>query len=244
MSAEQWMDRAEALLREIRETQLPAIKEAAEVVADSLAAGGVLHYFDRGHATGEILHRAGGLFAIHHIQPSVVVSREAPSGRTIEGARSWAEDPNVVDFILDQAYVREGDVMLACSVSGGSPTVVNLTLAAQKRGVKVVAITSPTYSKAITSQQAEGKFLYEVADVVIDNRGPVGDASLEIPGLETAAVPSSGFAWVFIVWALLAQVMRNLTDRGITPQVYKSVGLPDGREFNERARQIYEERGV
>jgi len=59
MSAEEFMDRGEEILRRIRTTQLPAIKRAATLIADSLADGGVLHYYDRGHCTGEILGRAG-----------------------------------------------------------------------------------------------------------------------------------------------------------------------------------------
>ena len=244
MSAEQFMDRAEALLGEIRATQVGSIKAAADVVADSLAGGGVFHYHDRGHATGEILHRAGGLFAIHPLQPTIQVGGEGVPGRSAGDVVSWAEDEATADYVLDLGLVREGDVVLVSSVSGASPSAVGLVLAAQRRGAKVVAITSPTYSKAITPQHSSGKFLYEVADVVIDNCGVVGDAMLEIPGLATPAVPGSGLAWVFIVWSLLAQVMRNLTDRGITPQVYKSVGLPDGREFNVAARKLYDERGL
>lgn len=244
MSAEQFLDYAEELLHEIRDTQLSAVKEAAAMVADSLANGGVLHYYDRGHCTGEILNRAGGLFAIHHIQPNVVIGGETPPLRRDEELRSWGEDEAVLDFMLDQANVKAGDVVLACSVSGGSPTIVGFAMAARRRGAKVIAVTSPTYSKAITSHHSSGKFLYQVADVVLDNRGPVGDAALEIPGIETAAVPSSGLGFVLLTWSLLAEVMRNLVDLGITPQVFKSVNLPEGPDFNARARKAYEEKGV
>lgn len=243
MSAEQFMDRGAALMHEIRETQLPAIKAAAGLIADTLAEGGVLHYYDRGHCTGEILHRAGGLFAIHPLQPSVQVGGETPPQRTA-ALKSWGEDDAVVDFLLDQARVREGDVLLACSVSGGSPQVVSLALRARARGVKVVAITSPTYSKAVTSRHASGKFLYEVADVVLDNCGEVGDAALTIPGLDAPVVPTSGLAFVIIAWSVLAQVMRDLTERGVKPHVYKSVNLPEGPAFNAEARKIFEERGI
>lgn len=244
MSAEQFMDRGVALMQEIRETQLPAIKDAAALVADALATGGVLHYYDRGHCTGEILHRAGGLFAIHPIQPSVQVGGTAMPGRDASGLKSWGEDEAVVDFLLDQAHVQAGDVLLACSVSGGSPMVVSMALRAQARGVKVVAITSPTYSKAIPPRHSSGKFLYQVADVVLDNCGEVGDAALEIPGLDAAAVPTSGLAFVIITWSLLAQVLRDLTERGIKPQVYKSVNLPEGPAFNARAQEIFDEQGL
>ena len=244
MSATEFMDRGEEILAKIRETQLPAIEKAAEWIADSLAAGGALHYYDRGHCTGEILHRAGGLFAIHPLKLGINVNHDRPPGREEKKGDDWAKDEHVLDCLLDRCYFSPGDVLLLCSVSGSSAIAVGLALGAQKMGVKVIAVTSPTYSKAITSRHPSGKFLYQVADLVIDNCGEVGDAILEIPGLDTKACPSSGLAFVYIMWSLLAQVMRNLTARGIKPQVYKSVNLPDGPAFNERAREVYERTGL
>jgi uncharacterized phosphosugar-binding protein len=244
MSADTFMDRAERMLGEIRATQLPAIREAARAIADSLASGHVLHYYDRGHCTGEILHRAGGMFAIHPIRPSLLAGAEPPPGREEEPAAPWAENQEVLDYVLSLSRVEPGDVVLACSVSGGSPEAVGITLGAQRAGAIVVAITSPTYSKAITSRHSSGKFLYEVADIVIDNRGEVGDAMLDIPGIPIRAVPGSGLAWVYIVWSLLAEVMSNLVDRGAVPQVYMSVNLPEGADYNAEARTRYLEKGL
>jgi uncharacterized phosphosugar-binding protein len=244
MTAEQFMDRAERMLAEIRTTQLSAIQEAAHAIADSLASGHVLHYYDRGHCTGEILHRAGGMFAIHHIQPSLTMGGEPPAGREEEPGDPWAENQAVVDYVLRKSRVRRGDVVLVCSVSGGSPEAVGITLGAQRAGALVVAITSPTYSKAITSRHSSGKFLYEVGDIVIDNRGEVGDAMLDIPGVPIRAVPGSGLAWVYIVWSLLAEVMSSLVDRGVAPEVYMSVNLPEGPDYNAEARTRYLEKGL
>lgn len=245
MSADDFMGKAEELLRKIRSTQLSVIRQAAGLIADSIANGGALHYFDSGHCTGELLHRAGGLLAIHPIKVNISVDHPCPPARPEEKPPTgWYQNEHVVDFVVDQCHFREGDVLLLCSVSGSSSFVVALALSVRELGVKVVAITSPTYSKAITSRHSSGKFLYQVADVVIDNCGTVGDVMLEIPGLDTKACPPSGLAFVYIGWSLLAQLMRNLTERGIKPQVYKSVNLPGGWDFNERARAIYERTGI
>jgi len=79
---------------------------------------------------------------------------------------------------------------------------------------------------------------------VIDNCGEVGDAILEIPGLDAKACPSSGLAFVFISWSLIAELLRDLTARGLKPHVYRSVNLPGAREFNEEARDAYERTGI
>jgi len=245
MSAEGFMNKADDILDKIRETQLPAIKEAATLIADSIAKGGALHYFDSGHCTGELLGRAGGLFAIHPIRLNISVEHPKPPTRPDETPkRGWYQDARVMDFVLDSCHLRAGDVLYQCSVTGSSAAVVELALGAKKRGVKVVALTSPTYSKAITSHHPSGKFLYQVADLVIDNCGEAGDAMLEVPGLDTLACPSSGLAFVYISWALLAEVMRLLLARGIKPQVYKSVNMEGAQEFNEKAKAAYEQKGI
>lgn len=246
MSAIEYMEKSGGILERIRSTQLPVIQQAAELIADSMANGGALHYFDSGHCTGELLGRAGGLFAIHPIKVNVQVDHPLPPGRepSEEARKGWYQDEHVVDFVVDHCHFRPGDVLLLCSVSGSSPFTVELALKAQARGVKVVAITSPTYSKAIKSRHSSGKFLYQVADIVIDNCGEVGDAILEIPGLDAKACPSSGLAFVFISWSLIAELLRNLTARGLKPHVYRSVNLPGAREFNEEARKAYERTGI
>ncbi|PKO22560.1 MAG: hypothetical protein CVU38_08810 [Chloroflexi bacterium HGW-Chloroflexi-1] len=245
MSAEKFMDAGEEILRKIRATQLPAIKEAAALIADSIAHGGALHYFDTGHCTGELLGRAGGLFAIHPLQVNINISHPKPPTHPEKEAKSWYDDQRVREFALDQAHFQKGDVLLLGSVSGSKSYAVSLAMEIRERGVKVIAITSPTYSKAIPSQDpSAGQFLYQVADVVIDNCGEVGDVLLDIPGLDTKACPSSGLAFVYIAWSLIAQVLSNLTERGIKPQVYKSINLPEGREFNEKAKQAYERAGI
>jgi uncharacterized phosphosugar-binding protein len=244
MSATAFMDKAEETLQCIRTTQLDAIKQGAALIADSIAQGGALHYFDSGHATGELLHRAGGLFAIHQIQFNVTVNHSKPPLHPPAKGKGWYQDERAVAFLLDQCNLREGDVLLQCSVTGSSAANVELALGMKKRGVKVVAVTSPTYSKAIKSGHPSGQFLYQVADVVIDNCGPVGDAAVEIPGLDALACPTSGLAFIYVCWSLLAQVMQNLLDRGIKPHVYKSVNVPGAREFNEQAQAAYEKTGV
>ena len=42
--------------------------------------------------------------------------------------------------------------------------------------IKVIVITSMKHSTQVTSRQKDGKKLYEVADLVIDNQADYGDA--------------------------------------------------------------------
>ena len=70
---------------------------------------------------------------------------------------------------------------------------------------------------------------------MIDTRGPVGDAVVEVQGLSTAICPLSGLLNVAAVWALEAATVEALLARGVTPAIYRSVNLPDGFAYNAEA---------
>ena len=114
----------------------------------------------------------------------------------------------------------------------------------QQLGLRVVAITNVAYSKSVASQHSSGKHLFEVAEVVIDNCGVVGDAALDMEGLDTRAIPTSGLTFCYIIWALTAEAIAQMHARGLKPHVYRSVNLPDGEAYNTRAEAEYRETGV
>ena len=74
---------------------------------------------------------------------------------------------------------KEGDVLILHSVSGRNPVIIDLALAAKEKGVKIIALTNKTYSQSVTSRNSSGLRLFEVADLVIDNHGEIGDAGCQ-----------------------------------------------------------------
>ena len=49
--AKQWLDKTRGVMDAIEQTQMPAIRKAAEIMADSIQAGRWVHTFGCGHAT-------------------------------------------------------------------------------------------------------------------------------------------------------------------------------------------------
>ena len=84
----------------------------------------------------------------------------------------------------------------------------------------------------------------DVADIVIDNCSPVGDGVLEFPGIPVTACPTSNIASYYIIWALNAEFIQRMLDRGITPTVLKSINLPDGEDYNRQAMAEYARKGI
>jgi uncharacterized phosphosugar-binding protein len=190
----------------------------------------------------EAVHRAGGLLMMTPLSFSLALNNPARA-RPGGAGPSPDEVAGLVRYALAASKVRPGDVLLVGSVSGRAILPIELALQARGRGVKVVALTSIPYSKVAECQHPGGRRLYEVADLAIDYGTAIGDAAVEVPGLEVRVCPTSGIVAAAIVWALTAQVVERLMARGLKPHVYKSVNLPDGPEFNARARKEYEQTG-
>lgn len=245
MSAQRWHEACVGVLEKIRQTQSDNILAAARCIADVMAAGGALHFYDNGHCPGEPIGRAGGLFAIHPISYSIGVNHATPpqhAKRGLVAERDLREDD--AKIVAARSKMVEGDCIIIMSVSGKNPFPVELALQAKARGVKVIAITSLAYSQAVKSVHSSGKRLFEVADLVIDNCGIPGDAILEMEGVDTRVAPTSGVAGCYIMWAITCELVKNLTERNLKPSIYRSINLPDGEAYNAQARKRYEETGI
>jgi uncharacterized phosphosugar-binding protein len=249
MSAVRWFERCDEVLTNIRTTQAEQIRAAAKLIAEAAQAGGGLHFHDTGHCSREPIHRAGGLCMLTPFQFSLSVETLPAPKRMDQVAERRSQTRGAADEELASLAVRRsamspGDALIVSSVSGKSAGVVEVAMAAQRLGVKVIAITNVTYSRAVESLHSSGKRLSEVADVVVDNCGVVGDAILNVEGVDTGVAPSSGVAFCYIIWAIVSEAVAQMVARGLSPHVYRSVNLPDGEEFNARAEAGYRETGV
>ena len=149
------------------------------------------------------------------------------------------------EVVEEQPLARGGaydDELEGPAVAGRAPHV--LDAGAQRLGVAVVGVTCVAFSKAAEARHPSHKRLFEVADRVIDTRGPVGDAAVPAPGVGTPLCPLSGLLNVAAVWALTAATVEALGARGLTPSVYRSVNLADGFAWNDAAEARYRSTGL
>lgn len=246
MLARAWLDLAAAHLARLRAEAEEEIASAAALTADRLAAGGRLHHFDTGHTAREPVRRAGGLVGLHSIEARWALEHPLPPGREGKGLLQdyFYDNEAMGRMTAERSHLGRGDVLWLVSNSGKEPFPVALALGAQAAGCAVVAVTCVAFSRSVEARHSSGRRLFEVADRVIDTRGPVGDAALEVPALSTPIGPLSGLLNVAAVWALEAATVEALLARGMVPAVYRSVNLPDGFEHNREAERRYRERGI
>lgn len=249
MSAEAFFEKAREVFTQIERTQLPAIRKAAELMTESIAAGRWVHLFGVGHAkipVEEAYPRIGSFVGFHPMLElalswfsPVVGSSGVRQLLFLERVEGYGE------VILRSHDLDPRDTMVCFSHSGINPVVIDVALGAKRRGLKVIAVTSVAHSSAFPSRHSSGKRLFELADVVIDTCVPVGDAMVKLPGLEYRVGPGSTIAFCLIVNALVTEVAANLLARGIKPIVHAShnvVGDMEAEKQLEQALNAYAER--
>lgn len=231
INPEKFADHIADLVREIPDD--PAIQKAADLFTRALTRGGVIQAFGSGHSEAvamEIAGRAGGLVPTNRLAlRDIVLYGDAP--RETLDRYDLERDPAVARAILDLAPVQPEDLFVVISNSGVNGVVVELASLVKERGHDLVAITSLAHTGVAASRHPSGRKLADLADVVLDNRAPYGDAVLPLPGGGAAGAVST------ITSALLAQLVvahtvRYLLAAGQVPPIYLSANVPGGDEHN------------
>lgn len=226
------------------EADAEPIKKAAKLCADALAHGGVIHIFDSGHLVShELINRAGGLVAFSRLAFKLDVTNPVKTRAAAEPEPGNSLAYGYIRHIFSTNQLRAGDVLFVGSVSGKSANVVELALQARAHGLTVIAITAMAYSPKLESQHPSGKHLFEAADLVLDNHAPYGDGTLDVEGLDYPLCPASGIGAVATLWAVVAGLVEEMLERGLTPTVYPSVNRPNGRALVSEAEATARERG-
>jgi uncharacterized phosphosugar-binding protein len=246
MLQNEYLNQVRSLIDRLEQTQATPIDAAAEVVTEALATGHAFFISPLGHGNeGDLLGRAGGLMLLKQFNFTFSVdSGIADALKDRPGVEGYDADLEAARVAVKAGPLRAGDCLIVGSVSGRTPRPVSLALAAREIGVKVIAITSLEYTKQTAPDHSSGKLLYQVADYVLDNCVPPGDASLEVPGLSVKVFPMSGLGTTMVCWMLCAQVIEKLLARGLHPHAYMSANRPEGPDFNKGELEEYNRVGI
>jgi uncharacterized phosphosugar-binding protein len=244
-----YLDAAVNIIKRARETQPANILQAAEICADSIAAGGWVHVFGTGHsrmAVEEMFPRIGSLVGFHPIaELSLTHYHSVVGANGLRQALFLEKVEGLGEIVLKSFRFGTQDSFIVVSSTGINPVPVEVALGARARGMKVIAITSVEHARSTSSRHSTGKKLFEVADLVLDNCTPVGDAMVEIESVPYRVGPGSSIGAISIMNALKCQVAEMLVSRGIRPDVLPSphvVGDEAAAQEFERVLQAYHDR--
>lgn len=228
-------------LRSIEEqVRVGGLEPAIQVIVTAVESGGVLQAIGSGHSEAfamEIAGRAGGFIPSHAIGLRDLVllgDREA----SILGGAELERDVSIVDELWGLYDIHPADAFLIASNSGVNGSIVGLALKAKAEGHPVIAVTSLEHTNAVTPKHPSGKRLSEIADVVLDNRAPYGDATLDLgDGLRIG--PVSSITASYIAQLLTIGAAEHIRATGAVPPMYISANIPGGDEHNNLLESRY-----
>ncbi|MFC8503691.1 sugar isomerase domain-containing protein [Pedococcus sp. NPDC057267] len=228
----------------VASSQAAGIAAAADLMADCVAGSGVLQAFGTGHSEAfamEIAGRAGGFIPTNRLALRDAVAAAGAEGAATDPERAGLleRDPSLARHIYDLALdAQPQDVFLIASNSGGNGSIVEFARLVKEKGHPLIAVTSLAHTTQVTSRHPSGLRLFEVADIVLDNGAPYGDAVLPLPGGGTACGLSSITA-ALLAQMMVAETLARLVARGETPPVYLSANIPEGDEHNNALEARY-----
>jgi uncharacterized phosphosugar-binding protein len=239
-----FLDAARAVMSRISDTQVGYIKDAARVCADCISRGGLVHLFATGHSrvcVEEIFPRYGSFPGFHPmVELSLTYHTEVVGAN---GHRQAIFLENVEGFgkiIFESHEIRHQDVMVIFSNSGVNSVIVDVALAARAANIPVIAVTSIAHTTAVPAHHSSGFKLYNIADIVIDNCCPPGDALVKINGLDDLVGPGSTIASVAVANALKCEVASELVRIGQPPTVFVNPFF-GAEESKRKISECYEE---
>jgi uncharacterized phosphosugar-binding protein len=184
MLSERYLQSVQALVREILQREMKAIRRAAEWCTEAKRSGRRLWHLDIGH-----------------FPPFETAPERAGNPRLFEP----------LSYRLEEVQkLGRGDVLVFGSILGVFALSVDICAEAKQKGAKVVYIGSPVDVKVVPPQHPSGRRVADVADLVIRTHVPYTDGVLEEPWLSTPACPLSGFANTLVYWMLNAEIIRLL----------------------------------
>lgn len=242
-AAQLYMDAAQKIVADIRATQMDAIESAAQLCADSILQGSLVHLFGTGHSripVEEMFPRHGSFPGFHPIidlsmtfHTQIVGSNGQRQAMFIEKVEGLAEE------ILKNFIFRESDTFIIFSNSGVNNVVVEMAIGAKARGMKVIAVVSVDHCTAAAPKHKSGKKLIDLADIVLDNCTPRGDALVQVDGLAYPVGPGSTIGYAVLVNALKVAIAQKLTAAGQPPLVLTSSVLIGGQASAENFEETY-----
>ena len=130
-----------------------------------------------------------------------------------------------------------GDTVFLFSNSGRNAVPLEMAMELKKRKVCTICITNLAQSAQSASRHPSGLRLYEICDIVIDNCGAIGDASMDIG--DHRCGPTSTIIGATILQAIVCGVVDQLQKRGVRPEIFSSSNIDGGDAVNHRLIDRY-----
>jgi uncharacterized phosphosugar-binding protein len=244
MSDAPFLDRLQAILSRLADTQSNNFDAAASMMADAIANDGLVHLYGSGHSVIPVMDafpRFGSFVGFNPMtDPRLMWCNILGPG----GVREllWLErTEGYARQFLGNRPIFEGDVMVVFSHGGRNAAPVEAAMYARERGAKVVGVTSSA-NFGRPAEHSSGKRLRDFSDVVVDTGVPVEDALVTVDGWPRPLAGASTIVACACVGEFVSRTASELLKRGVTMPTFVSPTVPGASlESNDEVFDSYRE---
>ena len=233
----EYIDNIKKITAKIESDGAESIEKAAALFSKALIENKKIFIFGTGHShmlAEELFYRAGGLVKI---QPVLV--EELMLHIDAYGSTEAERIEGLADKIFDDYSMNMGDTIIIISNSGRNGVVVDMALLCKEKGLNIIALTNLEHTNSGASRHKSGKRLCEIADIVLDNFGCVGDACISVDKVEGKICATSTVAGAMILNCVVAQAVDLCAKEGFIPEHFASANIDGGDEINDRLIKKY-----
>ena len=221
------------------------IQEVAQIFAQSILNGRMVHLFGSGHSrmmVEEMWPRYGSFPGFNPIVELSLSFHNLVVGANGQRQAMFLENVSgLAARILRNFDTDPSDTALVISSSGCNVVPIEMAEEFQKRKIKVVALVSKLHLEGSTSKKSDGKKLTDFADFVLDTGAPLGDAMIYLDGLDSPVSPGSTLGGVLLVNCIKAEVAKILHENGKSPKVLSSGKIVGEKRAVDLFESAYDE---
>ncbi|MGK0229013.1 MAG: putative phosphosugar-binding protein [Gammaproteobacteria bacterium] len=226
-----------AIMRQIQCEEKGAMDAAARLLAKQIASDQLVHVFGPGGhsnlATQEVFFRAGGLMHMNAIlDEGTLLSNGALRSMAME------RTPGYGKLVIENQGLGSKDLLILVNAYGINAALIDAALTARERGVTLIGISSHAHANQTAvdhpARHPSKQNLHELVDVAIDTKVPIGDAIVDIPGVNENTSAVSTFTNAIALNSLMIRTIVHLRDMGEEPPIWRSGNAPGGDEANAK----------
>src|SRR5687768_2899852 len=242
--SEDYLEKCRGLVAAVQ-SQLPAVRQAADLFAQTILAGRMVHVFGSGHSrimVEEMWPRYGSFPGFNPIVELSLTFHNLVVGANGQRQAMFLENvTGLAERILRNFDLSPKDSALIISSSGCNLVPIEMAEQFRRRGVKVVSIISRRHSEATSSKHPHGRKLQDFSDITLDTGAPPGDAMVKIDGLETPVSPGSTVGGAMLVNCIKAEVAERLTRAGQPPKVLTGSAVVGAQKATQLFESAYDD---
>ena len=233
----EYINNIKNIIAEIEEKCSCDIEKTADTLSRALIDGRRIFLFGTGHShmlSEELFYRAGGLLNIQPVLIDTLMLHIDAAGSTVA-----EREEGLAERIFEDYSMKADDVIVIISNSGRNGVVIDMALLCKEKGLTVIALTNLRHTNAGASRHGSGKRLCEIADIVLDNCGCVGDACIKVDGVDGNICATSTVAGAMILNACVAHAVELCAEKGFYPEHFCSANVDGGDDINNRLIEKY-----